>query len=375
MDFRLTEEQLMLQKMLRELSQHEIEPLAAQIEKTGRLPDDLIKRLAGLGLFGMTIPKDYGGAGMNNLASVLAVEQLAQSGTAAWWLVALNNSIPECIYHFATEAQKKKFLKPLCDGTAYSSIMFTEENTGSDPEALTSTAKPDGNDYLINGMKRFITFGARNGYATFYAKDETGKCSAFIIEKNVAGYSAPKIWDLMGEGGIEAADVYLENVRVPGENLLGERGKGFNALLYWISTEKIEQCAASVGLAQAALDEAIKYAKSRVVRGKPMSEMQGIRWMLAEMYAKIQASRWLTYRTAYLQDQEDPNWMTEAAATKMFVVPATMKAVEIARRIHGAYGYTREVKVERLYRAICGASAIAVSLEINKSIVGASLAR
>ena len=375
MDFRLTEEQLMLQKMVQELTQREIEPLAEQIEKTERLPDDLMKKLAGVGLFGMAIPKKYGGAGTSNLSCILAVEQIAYSGTAVWWLVGLNNSIPDCILQFGSEEQKQKYLKSLCDGTAYPSIMFTEEGTGSDPEALITKAVPEGDHYVINGMKRFITFGARNGYATLYAKDETGKCSAFIIEKNVKGYSAPKVWNLMGQGGIEAADIYLENLRVPKENQFGEKGKGFDALLFWISIEKIEQCAACVGIAQAALDEAIKYAKSRVIRGKPISDMQGIRWMLAEIYSKIEAARWLTYRTAFLQDQGAPNWMTEAAATKLFVVPATMEAVEIARRIHGAYGYAKDFKIERLYRAIAGASAIAVSLEINKSIVGASLAR
>jgi len=373
MDFNLTEEQLMLQTVVREFTEREIEPIAAQLDREGRIPQYLTKKLAKLGLFGMTVPQKYGGTEVGNLSCILAVEQLAYTGTGAWWLVGFNNSIPECIAHFSSEEIKEKYLPPICDGTACSSIQFTEEETGSDPDSLITTAIPDGDDYVINGMKRFSTFGARDGYAVLYAKDETGKCSAFIIEKNVEGYSSSKVWELMGGGGIEAADIYYENLRVPKENLLGDKGEGFKALLYWIAIEKVEQCATCVGIAQAALDEALKYADSRIVRGKPISSMQGIRWMLAEMHSKIEAARWLTYRTAFLQDQGAKNWMTEAAAAKIFVVPITMEIVELARRIHGAYGYTKDFKIERLYRAIAGASAIAVSLEINKSIVGASL--
>jgi alkylation response protein AidB-like acyl-CoA dehydrogenase len=179
----------------------------------------------------------------------------------------------------------------------------------------------------------------------------------------------------MGGGGIEAVDVLFENMRVPRENLLGEHGKGFDILSYWIASEKIEQRSACVGMAQAALDEAVKHARSRMVRDKPMTDMQGIQWMLAEMYPKIEAARWLTYRAAFLQDQKTRDWMTEAAAAKLFVMPATLEVVEIARRIHGAYGYSREFKIERIYRAIAGATGIATSLEINKSIVGSWLTK
>jgi len=375
MDFNLTEDQLMLQATVKEFTEREIEPMAEQIDREGRLPDDLIKKMAQIGLFGMAVPKRYGGTEIGNLSCVLACEQIAYSGTGAWWLMAFNNSIPETIAHFGSEELKEKYIRPLCDGTAYSSIQFTEEETGSDPEALITTAKPDGDSYVINGMKRFSTFGARDGYATLWAKDETGNCSCFVIQKKAEGYTAPKIWNLMGGGGMEAADVYLDNMRVPKENLLGEKGKGIDALLYWISTEKVEQCAACVGIAQAALDEGIQYTKSRMVRGKPISGMQGIRWMLAEMQAKTEAARWLTYRAAFLQDQEAADWMTDAAAAKLFVVPATMDVVDMSRRLHGGYGYTKDFKIERLYRAIAGATAIAVSLEINKSIVGTSLVR
>jgi butyryl-CoA dehydrogenase len=374
MDFDLNEEQQRLQSTVRELTAREIEPIAQRIDEEGRLPDDLIKKFADIGLLGMTVPRKYGGAESGQLNCILAIEQLAYSGTGAWWLVAFNNSIPDSIAYFGSEEIKNTYLKPFCKGIAYASIQFTEEETGSDPGTLITTALPEDGSYVINGMKRFSTFGARDGYAVLYAKDDAGSCTAFVLEKNVSGYTIQKPWQLMGGGGMEAVDVYLQDVRVPRDNMLGAKGKGFDILLYWIASEKIEQCSANVGMAQAALDEAVKYAKSRSSRGKHISHMQGIRWMLADMQSKLEAARWLTYRAAFLHDRQAPNWMNEAAAAKLFVVPTTIEIVETSRRIHGAYGYTRDFKIERLCRSVAGATGIATSLEINKSIVGGWLA-
>ncbi len=373
MDFNLNSDQLMLQRTVKKFSAQEIETIAGQIDRDGKLPDDLIKKMAQIGLFGITIPKKYGGGEADHVSTILVCEEVAYSGTGTWWLVAFNNSIPACIEHFGTEEIKERYLRPLCDGTAYSSIQFTEENTGSDPKVLLTMANPDGDDYVVNGMKRFSTFGGRDGYSVLYAKDETGRCTAFVIKKNIRGYVANKNWDLMGGGGIETVDVHFDDMRVPKGNILGNKGRGFEVLLYWIATEKVEQCSACVGMAQAALDEAIRYTKTRVVNGKTMSAMQGIQWMLADVYTKIEAARWLTYRAAFLHDQMDNNWMREAAATKLFVIPTVLEIVDIARQIHGAYGYSKEFKIERIYRAIAGATGIATSLEINKTIVGSWL--
>lgn len=373
MDFNLSREQLMIQRLAREFNEQEIEPIAEQLDREEILPDDFIKKCAKVGLLGMTVPKKYGGTETGNLNCALAIEQLAYSGAGAWWLVGFNNSIPDSIVQFGSEELKEKYLRPFCDGSAYASIQFTEEETGSDPASLTTTSVPEGDNYVINGMKRFSTFGARDGYAITYTKDDEGNCTAFVIQKNIEGYSAPKIWQLMGGGGIDAADVYFENFRVPKENMLGKKGKGFEILLHWIASEKIQQCAAATGIAQAALDESIKYTNTRMSGGRPISGMQGIRWTLAEMQAKLEACRWLTYRTAFLQDQGAANWQTESATAKLFVAPTSMEVVDMSRQLHGAYGYTKETKVERLYRAIAGITAIAVSLEINRSIVGSSL--
>jgi alkylation response protein AidB-like acyl-CoA dehydrogenase len=373
MDFDLGEEQLALQVMVRKFTEHEIEPIAARIDREARLPDDLITRMAGVGLFGIAAPRAYGGTQAGKLNATLACEQIAYSGTGAWWLVGFNNSVTDCIAKFGSEELKQKYIRPLCEGLAYPSVQFTEEETGSDPKALTTTAIPEGKDYIINGMKRFSSFGDRNGYAVVYAKDETGQCSAFIIEKNGEGYSVSKVWELMGGGGMEAADVYFRNLKVPAKNLLGKKSGGFDVLLYWIALEKVEQCGACVGMAQAAFDEAVKYAKSRIAKGKPISGLQGIRWMLADMKAKLQAARLVTYQAAFMADRQSPGWQTEAATAKLFVVPATIEIAEMSRRIHGAYGYTREFKIEMICRAIAGATGIATSLEINRSLVGGAL--
>jgi alkylation response protein AidB-like acyl-CoA dehydrogenase len=375
MDFNLTEEQRLLQSTVRDFTKSEVEPVAAQIDCEGRLPDDMIKKLAGIGLLGMSVPVRYGGTAAGMLSSVLAIEQLAYSGTGAWWLAAFNNSIPDSIVQFGSEKIKDDILNHFCTGEAYASIQFTEEDTGSDADALATRAVPEGDHYIINGMKRLSTFGARDGYAVLYTKDESDSCTAFVVRKKGPGYRVHKEWQLMGGGGMESVDVYLEDMKVHKDSMLGEKGQGFKILLYWIAIEKIMQCGANVGIAQAALDEAVSYANSRMSRGKPISGLQGIRWIFADMKCKLEAARWLTYRTAFLFDQKEKTWQNEAAAAKMFVVPTTMEIVEKARQVFGAYGYIKDFKIERLSRAVAGAANIATSLEINKSIVGGWVVR
>jgi butyryl-CoA dehydrogenase len=373
MNFDLTEEQKILQNTVREFTKREIEPVAQNTDRENKLPDDLIGKMADLRLLGMTLPQEYGGSGFGTLDCVLAVEQISHSGTGAWWLVAFSNSIPESVLDFGTQEQKGKYLPPVTRGDAYASIQFTEPDTGSDAKALATRATLEGDHYLINGVKRFSTFGARDGFAILYAKNDSGQCTAFIVDKNLEGYSAGPAYDLMGGGGIETVDIHYDRYRLPKENVLGAQGKGMEILLRWISDEKIQQCGACLGIADAALTEALSYSKMRYAGKGHLSDLQGIRWMLGEMQSKLNAARLVTYRAALLKDKDAPNWIAEAAAAKMFVVPTTMEVVELSRRIHGCYGYTKDFKIERLYRAIAGASAIAVSLEINKSITGASL--
>ena len=375
MDFVLSEKQKMLQSLVKDFTRKEVEPRWQEMELKRRVPDDLLKKLAALGLLGMTVPVEYHGTEAGGFAHLLAIEQLAYSGTPAWWPVAFNNSLPETICKFGTPEQKKRFVSQMFDGIKCFSIQFTEPDTGSDSRALKTTARLDGDYYIFNGQKRFSTFGARNGTAIVWTKDDEGGCTAFLIDKNCQGYIAPKIWDLMGTGGIEAADVEYKDVRVHKDQMFHKKGKGFEALLFWIAIEKVEGCMVATALAQAALDEAVKYAKNRIVSSKPMSDMQGIRFELADLHARIEACRWMTYRTAMLHETDDPSFQTEAAACKLFVQPVVTEIIANALRLHGAYGYTTDFKIERLYRAQPGNVVISVSLEINKAIVGASLVK
>lgn len=374
MDFTYTDEHQSMIKMVRKFVANEVLPRAEEMEASGRLPDDLIGKLSQVGLLGMNLPERYGGADATGLDCALVIEKMASSGTGAWWLPAFCNSIPECIYQFGTDQQKEASLPPICRGEAYPSLQFTEADTGSDPDALkTVAARVDEDYFAISGMKRFSTFGNRPGHAVLFARHETGECSAFLVEKHAAGYTSAPDYELMGSGGMEACDVYYDNFRVSRQQIVGAPGKGMQVLQHWIAYEKIQQSAACVGMADAALAEAITYAKERTVRGKTQSGLQGIRWMLAEMHSKLEAARWTTYRAAWLKDRSAANWAEEAAAAKLFVVPATMEIVDMSRRIHGPYGYTKGTAIERLFRAAAGASAIAVSLEINKSIVASAL--
>jgi len=373
-DFKLTEKQLMLQSMVKDFTAKEIEPRAAEIDGSGKVPEDLIKKYADLGLYGMAVPAAYDGTDVGNFSKIIALEQLAYAGCPAWWPVAFNNSLPYVICKFGNEEQRRKYVKGCLDGSRLYSIQFTEPETGSDPSALTTTARPDGDYYVINGQKRFSTFGAKDGPAIVWTRDDEGGCTCFLVEKNGPGYTAPKIWELMaGEG--EPADVYYEDFSVHKDNILHGKGKGFEVLLYWISIEKVEGCAVAVGMAQAALDEAVTYARNRISRGKPISAMQGIRWELADMYSRLQACRWYTYRTAALLDEDPGAFQVEAAACKNFVQPVVAQIILESLRLHGGYGITRDFKVERLYRSQPGNIVISVSLEINKSIVGANLVK
>jgi alkylation response protein AidB-like acyl-CoA dehydrogenase len=373
MDFNLSDEQKQLKASITAFTKKEIEPIAGEMDREGRIPDPLIEKMAKLGLLGMTIPQVYGGAGASTLDCALSVEALAYSATGAWWLIAFSASIPACIVAYGTDEQKRSFLRAVCEGAMIPSIQFTEPDTGSDPKAITTTSKPVDDYYLVNGAKRFSTFASRKGFAIVYANDDTGRVSAFVIPKFLPGYSVGKVFELMGSGGIETCDVYFDDMKIKRSDMLGEKGRGMDILTNWIADEKILQCAACIGLGQAALDEAISFSKTRRVQKGVQADFQGIRWLLADMYSQLEAARWLTYRTAFLRESAASDWILQAAATKNFVVPAILNTVELSRRIHGSYGYTREFKIERIYRAVAGASVIAVSNEINKSIVAAAL--
>lgn len=374
MDFTLSPESKMMVKAARDFAQQVIDPIAAKIEEEDAIPEDLLPRFARAKMLGLMVPKAYGGTQTTALNMILITEELGKSASAAYWSMAMNNSVAETIYHWGSEEQRKEFIPPLCDGTSYAAMAFTEPDTGSDPRAITTTAVPEGDSYVLNGTKRFITNGHRPGYGIFFAKDETEKVSAFVLEKGSEGYSTSKPWALMGLGGQGLVDVFLKGVRVPRINILGEKGNGFPILLRWIAGERVQQMAFMVGMGQASLEESLNYARGRLVRGKPMTSMQGFQWMLAEMHASVEACRWWTYRVASKWD-EGGDIQADSSALKLFVVPTIQEVARKGLQIHGSYGYCRDYKIERLYRNIAHAGVTASSTEIQKTIVALSLMR
>jgi len=374
MDFTLSGESKMMVKAARDFAEQVIEPIAAKIEEDNALPDDIMQRFAKAKMLGIIIPKEYGGIGSSALNIILIIEELAKTGSAAIYKMAMNNSVGETIYHWGSEDMRRRFIPSLCDGSSYAAMAFTEPGTGSDPTAITTAAVPDGDSYLLNGTKRFVTNGHNKGYGIFYAKDETEKITAFMVEKGSKGYTWSKPYILMGLGGQGLVDVSLKDVRVPKEDILGEKGEGFQILLRWIAGERVQQMAFMVGMGQECLNESLKFATERIVRGRPMTAMQGIQWMLAEMHASIEACRWWTYRVASKQD-EGGDIQVDSSALKLFVVPVIQELARKALQIHGSYGYCKDYKIERLYRAIAHAGVTASSTEIQKTIVGSTLAR
>ena len=374
MDFELTEDQKMLQSMVRDFAMKEVEPRAAEIDKSGEFPHDVMKRFKEMDLFGLPYPTEYGGSGMGYLAYILAVEQLAQaSSVVAGWLGSQCNCM-EPIFLFGTEEQKQKYLVPLARGEMLASIAFSEPSTGTDPKAIQTTAKLVGDEYVLNGQKRFITRATVNQVEFMFAKTEDGRVSAFIVDAHTPGYSVGPPWEKMGSHGSDTCDIYLDDVRVPKENLVGEPGKGYPILLRAISSGKMGWAAQGVGMAQTALEESIKYAKERIVRGRPQAELLNTQWLLADIATDVEAARLLTYKAAWLRDQ-GKDALSAVAMAKLFSADSCVDAIEKAIRVHGAYGYIKDFKIERLLRDAMLNKVIEGTVEIQRVIIANHLLR
>lgn len=377
MDFNLSPESKMMVKAAKDFCEKEITPIMDDIIENDDYPDDLIMKFAKARMLGLVIPKEYGGVGTTNLNVILITEELGKTGSVCAFPMLMNNSTAETIYYWGSEEVRKQFLPPLCDGSAYGTTAFTEPGTGSDPRALKARAVSNGDDFIVNGTKRYITNGNKKGYGVFYLKDEAlkdekGDVTAFVIDKSSEGYSTSPPWKLMGLEGMNSVDVFFNDVKVPKSSILGERGNGFKILLRWIAGERVQQAAYMVGLGQAALDESAKYLGERIVGGKPMGFMQGFQWMLAEMKSRVEACRYLTYRAACLQDEAKPVEIT-SSELKVFTTPVIQDVTRMALQIHGSYGYSKEYKVERLFRYAAHAGVVATSSELNKTIAGSAV--
>jgi butyryl-CoA dehydrogenase len=374
MEFSLTVEQEMIRNTAREFAEKEIEPLATRIDRENKIPRDIIRKMATKGFYGIPFPTDYGGIGADYVSFVLVLEQIARASAGVAGTIGAQTLAEIAIYKYGNEKQKQKYLAPLLKGEKMGCFAFTEAATGSDPKAITTKAKLEGNEYILNGSKLLISNSPIADTAIIFAKnsERDDRVSAFIVDARSEGFTIGKHEDMLGNRGLEVAEIILNNVRVPKENMLGEGGDGYGILLRTISCGKVGTSAVTLGVMQAALDESINYAKARTQRGRPIAEFQTIQWLLADMATKIEAARWLVYRTAFLVSQ-DADVMKESAMTKLFVSEVADEVVKDAMQVHGSYGYTKDFKVERLYRDARALGIIEGVSEIQRVIIASLL--
>jgi butyryl-CoA dehydrogenase len=354
MDFALNDEQRLVRNMVRDLAQKEIAPRAAEVDKTEDFPADNIRTLAELGLLGLPYAEAYGGGGGDYLSYAIAVEEVARACGSTALIYAAHVSLG-CgpIYYFGSEEQKQQWLPRLCSGQGLGAFGLTEPEAGSDAGATRTTAVRDGDSYVLNGSKMWITSGAIADVVVATAKTdpEAGSrgISCFLVEKGTPGFIPGKNEPKMGLKGSVTSALAFENCRVPVANLLGQEGEGFKQMLVVLDGGRISIGAMALGLAQAAFDEATRYAKERVQFGQRIAKFQAIQWMIADMATEIDAARLMVYRAAARKDAGQP-FTKEAAMAKLYASEVAERAAFKALQIHGGYGYSREYPVERIYR-------------------------
>jgi butyryl-CoA dehydrogenase len=354
MDFELTEEQRMFRRMVREFAEREIAPRAEEIDETDRFPDDLFRRMGQLGILGLPFPEEYGGSGGDYISMVLSLEEIARvSGSMAIMLDAHTSLCCEPIYLFGTEAQKRKYLVPLARGEKIGAFGLTEPQAGSDAGATRTRAVRDGDEWVINGQKIFITNGSIADVAVITAKTDpergTRGISSFIVEKGTPGFQPGRDEKKMGLKGSVTSELFFEDCRIPAENLLGQENGGFKQFLITLDAGRVAIAAMAVGLAQGAFERAAAYAQERVQFGRPIVKFQAVQWMIADMATEIEAARLLVHRAAWLRERGE-RFTKEAAMAKLFATEMSERTCYKAIQIHGGYGYVQEYEVERMYR-------------------------
>ncbi len=348
----LTEEQRMLLEMVRDFAEREVKPIAADLDRNEHFPREVFAKMAELGLLGIPYPEEYGGAGMDTVCYALAVEEVSWAcGSTGLGMAAHTSLGTNPIFMFGTEEQKQRYLPRLCSGETLGAFGLTEPGAGSDAGGTKTHAVLEGDEWVINGSKMWITNAAYADYLVLTAvtDPQTREISCFIVEKGTPGYHIGAEEKKMGLRGSDTHALTFENVRVPKGNLLGERGKGFKQMLKTLDGGRISIGAMSVGLARRALEEAVQYSQDRVQFGKPISANQVIQGYLADMAVRVEASRELVLKAARLKDA-GLDYHQAAAMAKLYASETASWCADRAIQIHGGYGYTREYPVERIYR-------------------------
>lgn len=354
MNFDLTEEQKLLKQTIRDFAETQIAPGAAARDEAARFPTELIPNMAELGLFGIMIPQEYGGAGLDTLSAAIIGEELARVDAAIALIVASHNSLCAAhILNFGSEMQKQKYLPSLARGEKLGAWALTEPGSGSDAAALKTRATLEGEHWVLSGEKQFITQGSTAGVYVIMTSTEPSQgkrgISAFIAESGTAGLRVGKIENKLGVRASDTVAVQIEDARVPKANLLGQLNGGFDDVLKVLQGGRVGIGAMAVGIAQGAFEESIKYARMRKQFGKPIAEFEAIQWMLADMATEIDAARLLVYRAAQLKERGMP-FVTAASEAKLYAAETAMRATTKAIQIHGGYGYIKDYPVERYFR-------------------------
>ncbi|MDP2914685.1 MAG: acyl-CoA dehydrogenase family protein [Candidatus Aminicenantes bacterium] len=375
MDFELNEDQKMIQETIRKFAKERIAPVAAENDKKARFPMDLFRELAGLGFMGTPIPVEYGGAGFDYLSHALVAEEIGRVDSSLRGTYSVQVSLVELpLYHFGTEDQKKKYLPKLTSGEWIGCFGLTEPGAGSDPVGMTATAKEEGGHYILNGQKTWITNAGIADLAIVYAKTQPDAgaqgITAFLVERGTEGYSTRDIHDKLGLRASNTGEIFLENCRVPKENILGEKNKGFKVALSTLDFGRFTVAAGCVGLAQGCLDASKDYARTRVQFGKPIASFQLVQQMIADMVVDCEAGRLLVYRVADMKNKGLPN-TRETSIAKYFCSEMVNRVAYKAIQVHGGYGFSGEYNVERFYRDARINTLYEGTSQIQQLIIGA----
>ena len=374
----LSEQHQMIRDALRDFSQQQLTPNAARWDRGRQFPHDALKQLAALGAFGVAVPQEQGGAGLDYLSLALVIEEIAAGDGGVSTIISVNNC-PVCSIgmSYANEAQQRDWLMPLAKGDMLGAFCLTEPHAGSDASALRTTARRDGDSYVLNGVKQFITSGKNADVAIVMAVTDkaAGKrgISAFWVPTNTPGYIVARIEEKLGQHSSDTAQILFEDCRIPAANLIADEGMGYKIALSGLEGGRIGIAAQSVGMAQAAFDAALLYAKDRQSFDKPLFEHQAVQFRLAEMATQIEAARQLVWHAATMKDAGVP-CLKEAAMAKLFASEMAEKICTEAIQIHGGYGYLADFPVERIYRDARVCQIYEGTSDIQKILIGRALA-
>lgn len=377
MDFSLSKKEQLFLQMIKEFAEKEVKPIAAEVDEDERFPEETVEKMANLGILGINIPTEFGGAGSSNLMYIMAVEELSRVCGTTGVIVSAHTSLCAApILHFGTQEQKMKYLPALASGKSLGAFGLTEPNAGTDASGQQTIAVEMDDCYLLNGTKIFITNAQYASTYIIIAMTDKSKgtkgISAFIVDADTPGFSVGKKEKKMGIRGSATCELIFENCRIPKENLLGKVGEGFKIAMWTLDGGRIGIASQALGIAQGAMDETVKYTKERKQFGKSLSQFQNTQFQLADMETKVVASRLLVYKAATLKDNGQA-YSVAAAMAKLFAAETAMEVTTKAVQLHGGYGYTREYPVERMMRDAKITEIYEGTSEVQRMVISASL--